>query len=475
MSDERIPTGAEALDKMTEGGFLRGSLVILAGGPGSGKSVFGANFVLEGSRRGEKGVFASLTETRDGFLANTSKLLGRHCVEFAEAGKCEFLELSATREGGAPVILQSVLQRVEELGAARLVIDSFSRVSDLLKDKMESRVTLQSVFRKLRSLRCTTVLTADIPSGHSYGGTGVEEFVADGLIVLTREVIEGRLLRKLEIVKLRGTRLAERESLFTLDGGFTALSPFRAKIPEKRSRFQPTTDPSGRFSTGSEELDAVFEGGYLRGSTVLLEVDSEVPPIQYQLILNPTTSNFMSKGNASITLPSTGVDHMIIRGITSTYGFDEREIDRLLRVCIIRPSQTPRTLSAFSVDGVDAEEDLKRINLMQDELSKETGRPFVSLFGCDSLIAFYGTESATRIVNIQASKAREKQSLCILILKPGYGEVADRLGATSNVHMKIIEKYGSMLVYGIKPRTNLYAMEMDVSKGYAMPVLTPII
>jgi circadian clock protein KaiC len=260
MSDERVPTGAEALDKMTEGGFPRGSLIILAGSPGSGKSAFGANFVLEGSRHDETSIFASLTETRDSFVANTSKLLGRQCVEFAEAGKCVFLELSATREGGAPVILQSVLQRSEELRATRLVIDSFSRVSDLLKDKMETRITLESVFQKLKSLRCTTVLIADIPSGHSYGSTGIEEFVADGLIVLTRDVTDGRLLRKLEIVKLRGTRLARRESLFTLSRGFTAFSPFQMKVPEKRSRFEPTIDPPGKFSTGSGELDAVFEG-----------------------------------------------------------------------------------------------------------------------------------------------------------------------------------------------------------------------
>jgi hypothetical protein len=318
------------------------------------------------------------------------------------------------------------------------------------------------------------VLTADIPSGQPYSGIGVAEFVADGLIVLTREIIDGRLLRKLEIVKLRGTRLTELESLFTLGGGFTVISPFQVRTPEKRSRFEPRPDPPGRFSTGSEELDAVFGGGYPIGSTVLIELNSEVDPIQYWLISSPTTSNFISKGCASITLPSTGVDHTMIKEGTSAYGFKEDEIASRLRVCTVRPSQTPKTPFTFSLDGVDAESDNKRINLLQDELLKETGHPFVTVIGFDSLVTYYGAESATKIVNVQASRAREKQSLCITLLKPGYEGAAERLGAIANVHMKIIEKYGSLLLCGIKPRTNFYAVGMDVSKGYSMPMLLPI-
>jgi KaiC/GvpD/RAD55 family RecA-like ATPase len=475
MIGERVPTGSEALDKVTEGGFPRGSLIILAGSPGSGKSLFGVNFILEGSRRGEKGVFASLTETRDSFIANTTKLIGHDYEEFTKAGASEFLELSATREGGAPVILQSVLQRVEELRGTRLVLDSFSRVSDLLKDKMESRITLQSAFQKLRSLKCTTVLTVDIPSGHLYGGTGVEEFIADGLIVLTRELIGERLLRRLEIVKLRGTRLARRELLFTLEGGFTAFSPFQAKTTQKRSRFEPTMDVPGKFSTGSAELDSVFEGGYPRGSTVLLEVDSTVASNQYRLVMDPTTTNFMSKGSAIISFPSMGFDYRMVREIKLVYGLKEEEIDRLLRVRVVRPSETPTSPIAFPIDGVDAEEDMKKITIIQDQVIEQTRKPFLSVFGWDSLMVYYGAESATRIANIQASRTNEKQGLCILILKAGYGVVSQRLAALANVHMRLTEKFGTVLLYGVKPRTNLYVLEMDASKGYPMPRLTPII
>ncbi|MEM3898616.1 MAG: hypothetical protein QXD34_02270 [Candidatus Bathyarchaeia archaeon] len=70
---------------------------------------------------------------------------------------------------------------------------------------------------------------------------------------------------------------------------------------------------------------------------------------------------------------------------------------------------------------------------------------------------------------------REYGGLAIILLKPGYPQVAKILSALADVHLKITRKYGTVLVYGIKPRTNLYALEVDTSKSYTMPKLTPII
>jgi hypothetical protein len=118
---------------------------------------------------------------------------------------------------------------------------------------------------------------------------------------------------------------------------------------------------------------------------------------------------------------------------------------------------------------------MKKITIIQDQVIEQTRKPFLSVFGWDSLMVYYGAESATRIANIQASRTNEKQGLCILILKAGYGVVSQRLAALANVHMRLTEKFGTVLLYGVKPRTNLYVLEMDASKGYPMPRLTPII
>jgi hypothetical protein len=61
------------------------------------------------------------------------------------------------------------------------------------------------------------------------------------------------------------------------------------------------------------------------------------------------------------------------------------------------------------------------------------------------------------------------------VLGGGYPRAVEVLGATADVHLKITRGHGTVLVYGVKPRTNLYILEMDVSEGYPMPKLTPII
>ncbi|MEM2593904.1 MAG: hypothetical protein QXV96_03240, partial [Candidatus Bathyarchaeia archaeon] len=63
----------------------------------------------------------------------------------------------------------------------------------------------------------------------------------------------------------------------------------------------------------------------------------------------------------------------------------------------------------------------------------------------------------------------------IVLLKPGYPRLAKILSATADIHLKITREHGAVLVYGVKPRTNLHVLEMDASKGYPMPKLTPII
>jgi hypothetical protein len=60
-------------------------------------------------------------------------------------------------------------------------------------------------------------------------------------------------------------------------------------------------------------------------------------------------------------------------------------------------------------------------------------------------------------------------------LKPGYPKLAVRLASTATVHLKLLREHGCLLLYGVKPRTGLYGVEMDVSKGYPQPKLTPIL
>ncbi len=125
-SFQRIPTGVRELDDTIEGGFPKGSLILLAGTPGSGKTAFAGKFLFEGiGGHAEKGVYASLAEGRDAFFSE----MGRNGFDFRrleEEGKFAFLDLLTAKSEAMSETARAMVDGVLDLGAARLVIDSFS-------------------------------------------------------------------------------------------------------------------------------------------------------------------------------------------------------------------------------------------------------------------------------------------------------------------------------------------------------------
>jgi KaiC/GvpD/RAD55 family RecA-like ATPase len=476
MDLERAPTGADGLDEMIEGGFPRGSLIIVAGNPGSGKTVFATQFLCKGAHSDEPVVFASFGEGREAFIADTSKHFQCNAEECIRNGKIAFLDLAALREGGAPTVLQTILDRVEKLGARRLVIDSFSAMALGFERKLETRIILQTILVKVvKQLGCTTVLTAEVPFGQEYVGTGVEEFVADGVIKLTSEMVEDRPLRVVEIEKLRRTRLPDRKFVFTLESGFRVFPPFKAKLVEKSQRFQPIPDQPGKFSTGCEELDRIIGGGYPVGSTVLFELDKGIPDSQAQLILGQTVRNFMFKGRAGIMIPSARVDTKMMKLAAMRVGLTEDEVNRYLRFCLVHFSGTRSEPFVVPLTGEDIDQDGKQIIELEEERMKETGQPVVVVGGYDSGIATYGMEAMMKTAVIDAARARDRGNLNIVVLRAGYGAASLAIGEMADQHFKLIERSGALILYGIKPRTNLLVVEMDSSKGYPAPKLTPMV
>ena len=85
----------------------------------------------------------------------------------------------------------------------------------------------------------------------------------------------------------------------------------------------------------------------------------------------------------------------------------------------------------------------------------------LALVGADIVLSYYGFEAAVKMFNLGAIKCREKGNLAIIILKPGYPNATEILGAIADIHLKVTREHGTLLLYGIKPRTGLYGVEMD--------------
>jgi len=476
MNGDRVATGVDGLDRVIEGGFRKNSLILIAGNSGTGKTVFSAQFLYRGAvDYGENGIYVSFAESRETFYKNM-KPFGFDFERLEKENRFKFLSLLTVKEVAVPSILKMIMEEIDKINAKRLVIDSLSALIQAFTNPHDARIFIHMVLgRIVQQAGCTTLIIVEVPYGEEKIGLGIEEFVADGVLFFRAGRLEERLYRDMSIRKMRGTEVKEDEVGFTIKDGFKAFSSFEMKPITRREKFKPLPDPSGRFSTGSEELDSLLEGGYPRGSTVLLEIGRNVSTQQYHLVLSPTPWNFLAKRAGVIVLPSSGVDHNIIWRRAAESGLPKETLHRCLRICIFESSATKKRPYIVEFKGKDMSEDFERYLEIATELRKETDKPLLHIVGIDRLIAHYGIDDAIKIINLSATMIRENGSLGVFLLKPRYPRASDILNAIVNIHLKIIREHGALLLYGLKPRTRLHFLEMDVSRGYPLPKLTPVV
>jgi len=207
----RISTGNDRLDWLLDGGFLRNSMILLAGNPGAGKTLLSARFIYEGAvRDGEPGVYACFAETRDRFIQNM-KMFGMDFDSLNSKGIVSILDLSIGTEEEVQSALNHIFESITSLRASRLVVDSITAMSMGLKSEFEKRHLIRLLYRLIQRTGCTTITITDIPWGSSRIGESVEEFVADGIILMeNRYDNDGVLKRYIRILKMRGTNHAKR-------------------------------------------------------------------------------------------------------------------------------------------------------------------------------------------------------------------------------------------------------------------------
>lgn len=225
--ETRVSTGIKGLDDMIEGGFPRGSMILLAGSPGSGKTIASAQFLHHGaSVLGENGAYISFVERENVFLKNMERF-GLNFGQLKNEGRFKFLDM--IMPGSAEFSLDTTnfaLKEVQLMKAQRLVIDSFTAMSSTFDKKVEARFILHLLEIVMRELACTTILIVEVPTGHRELGLGFEEFIADGLIHF--ETVRERLgVRKRAVInKMRGTNHSQNYFNIVISNQGLSLVPY---------------------------------------------------------------------------------------------------------------------------------------------------------------------------------------------------------------------------------------------------------
>ena len=194
----RIETGIKGFDQLIEGGIPEKSLILLSGVTGTGKSIFGMNYLVHGIKKGENGVYVSLQESIEETISEMNlfwPIKGMIKEEKLSIVQPELYNFDA--------LLTTIEDSIDKVKATRLVIDSISIIAMYFEDPFRIRKSLLTLANLLKNLGCTTIAISQVTKGVSL--YGVEEFVADGVIKMYYMRTNSSFTRALTVRKMRIT------------------------------------------------------------------------------------------------------------------------------------------------------------------------------------------------------------------------------------------------------------------------------
>ncbi|RMF54366.1 hypothetical protein D6745_05610 [Candidatus Woesearchaeota archaeon] len=203
---ERLPTGIDGLNKIIQGGFIKNSVNLVVGGPGSGKTIFATQFLMEGLRNNEGCLYITFEEKKKKFY-NDMLAFGWDLAKYEKLGRFVFIEYSPEQVRNLIVKGGGVIEDViKDAKIRRIVIDSITSFSLLYDDRLSKKEAALDLFELLDKWECTSVMTSQDESFSDELIASSLEFEADGIILLYHIRKKGHRVRALEILKMRGTK-----------------------------------------------------------------------------------------------------------------------------------------------------------------------------------------------------------------------------------------------------------------------------
>lgn len=263
-------TGIPGFDEITGGGLPAGRPTLVCGSAGAGKTLFAMEFLVRGATMfDEPGVFISFEETDEELATNVASL-GFDLKQLIADKKLildyVFIERSEIEETG-DYDLEGLFLRlshaIDSIGAKRVVLDTLEALFSALPNEAIIRAELRRLFRWLKEKGVTALITCERGEGR-LTRYGLEEYVADCVILLDHRVQNQISTRRMRIIKYRGTSHGTNEYPFMIDEkGFLVLPITSLGLFHKA--------PTEYVSSGIPRLDTMLNGkGFYRGSSILV-------------------------------------------------------------------------------------------------------------------------------------------------------------------------------------------------------------
>ena len=267
---QKCLTGIKGFDEITEGGLPKNRTTLVSGSAGSGKTLFGIDFLINGAIQfKEPGVFMSFEETEDELYTDVASLnldlqglvlQNKILIEHVILERKDIQEVDFNLEG----LFVRLEYAIDSIGAKRVVLDSIESIFAGITDVGILRLEIKRLFKWLKEKQVTAIVTGE-PAQENYTRHGLEQYISDCIILLDNRVNEQIAIRRVRVVKYRGSKHGTNEYPFVIDKDGLSVIPITSAGLD-----QPGTPQ--KVSTGIPTLDKLFKGGkpgYTKGSTVL--------------------------------------------------------------------------------------------------------------------------------------------------------------------------------------------------------------
>jgi circadian clock protein KaiC len=333
---KKAATGIQGLDEITGGGLPQGRPTLICGSAGCGKTLLAMEFLVRGSQQyNEPGVFMAFEENAEELSKNVASL-GFDLADLARKKKLlvdyvyiERSEIQETGEYDLEGLFIRLDHAIRSIGAKRVVLDTIESLFSGLPNENILRAELRRLFRWLKDKGVTAIITAESGDG-KLTRHGLEEYVADCVIMLDHRVTGQISTRRMRIVKYRGSVHGTNEYPFLIDeSGITVMPITSVNLDHPASK--------ERISTGIPRLDIMLGGkGFYRGSSMLVSGTAGTGKTSVALHLADATCR---RGEKCLFLASEESKNQVIRNSRSI-GIDlEKWVKKgLLRFHSSRPT-----------------------------------------------------------------------------------------------------------------------------------------
>lgn len=266
----KCTTGIRGLDEITEGGLPLHRSTLVCGGPGCGKTLLGMQFLINGALlNNEPGLFISFEETENELVTNIvslgydiEKLIKQKkiVIDHIHIGPSDFEETGSYNLDGLFIHFADALQRYK---VKRVVLDTIDVLFSHIPNQVILRSELERLFQWLKDQNVTAIVTAE-QGNNTLTRYGIEEYVADCVIFLDHRITDQRSVRRLRVVKYRGSLHGSNEYPFLIDQKGILIMPVTSVQLNYSASLQC-------ISTGIKRLDNMLgKGGFYKGSSILI-------------------------------------------------------------------------------------------------------------------------------------------------------------------------------------------------------------